>query len=76
MTINHQFSDVDARGATSRAQAAALEASIKPSFATRWPPVTSEAAASRGATSRRYMRTDKSANSQEQHGQNRQRRRL
>jgi hypothetical protein len=51
MTINHQCSDVDARSATIRAQAAALEASIKPSFATRWPPVTSEAAASCGATS-------------------------
>jgi hypothetical protein len=75
MTINYQFSDVDAHGATIRAQAAALEASIKPSFAACWQPVTSEAAASWVATSRRYLRTDKSENSQEQHGQNRQRRR-
>jgi hypothetical protein len=32
MTINHQFGDVDARGATIRAQAASREPTTGPSF--------------------------------------------
>jgi hypothetical protein len=51
MTINLQLGDVDARGATIPAQAATPEASIKPSFATRWPQVTSGAGGSGVATS-------------------------
>jgi hypothetical protein len=51
MTINLQLGDVDARGATIPAQAATPEASIKPSFATHWPQVTSGAGGSGVATS-------------------------
>lgn len=40
MTINYQFGDVDAHGATIRAQAASLEASTRPSSAMCWPPGT------------------------------------
>jgi hypothetical protein len=76
MTINHQFSDVDVRGALIRAQAAALDAEHQASVGDVLATGDFRGGQRWAATSSRYMRTDKSANSQEQHGQNRRRRRL